>query len=62
MNTNYVWYASPNKDAEDMIDPDILSYEAIYPDEETFSKLVWLENVGDATELYSRIWTEISTQ
>lgn len=62
MNTNYVWYASPNKDAEDMIDPDILGYEAIYPDEETFSKLVWLENVGDATELYSRIWTEISTQ
>lgn len=30
MNTDYVWYASPNAAAEDMIDPEILSYEAIY--------------------------------
>jgi spermidine/putrescine-binding protein len=62
MNTNYVWYASPNSAAEEMIDPEILSYEAVYPPEDVFAKLQWLENVGDATELYSRIWTEISTQ
>jgi spermidine/putrescine-binding protein len=62
MNTNYVWYASPNAAAEEMIDPEILGYEAIYPSEEVFANLHWLENVGDATELYSRIWTEISTQ
>jgi spermidine/putrescine-binding protein len=61
-NTNFVWYASPNKSAESMINPEILSYPAIYPDEETFNKLEWFENLGDATELYSRIWTEISTQ
>jgi spermidine/putrescine-binding protein len=61
-NTNFVWYGSPNKSAESMIDPEILSYPAIYPDEETFAKLEWFENVGDATELYSRIWTEISTE
>jgi spermidine/putrescine-binding protein len=60
-NTNFVWYGSPNKSAESMINPEILSYPAIYPDEETFAKLEWFENVGDATELYSRIWTEIST-
>lgn len=62
MNTNYVWYASPNAAAEEFIDPDILGYEAVYPDEETFARLQWLENVGDDTELYSRIWTEISTE
>ena len=62
MNTNYVWYASPNAAAEEMIDPEILEYEAIYPPEEVFAKLHWLENVGEATELYSRIWTEISTE
>jgi spermidine/putrescine-binding protein len=61
-NTNFVWYASPNKSAESMINPDILSYPAIYPDAETFAKLEWFENIGDATELYSRIWTEISTE
>jgi spermidine/putrescine-binding protein len=60
-NTNWVWYASPNKTAESMINPDILSYEAIYPPPEVFDKLEWFVNVGDSTELYSRIWTEIST-
>jgi len=62
MNTDFVWYASPNAAAEEFIDPEILGYEAVYPSEEVFSRLHWLENVGDATELYSRIWTEISTQ
>ncbi len=62
MNTNYVWYASPNAAAEEFIDPEILGYEAVYPSEEVFAKLQWLENVGEATELYSRIWTEISTE
>lgn len=61
-NTNWVWYASPNAAAEDGIDPDILSYPAIYPDEETFQRLQYLENVGDATEIYSRMWTEIKTE
>jgi spermidine/putrescine transport system substrate-binding protein len=62
MNTNFVWYASPNKAAEAEIDPEILGYEAVYPSAETFAKLHWLENLGDATEIYSRIWTEISSQ
>lgn len=62
LNTNYVWYGSPNKSAEEFINPDILAYPAIYPSEETFEKLEWFENVGDATELYSRIWTEIKSE
>jgi spermidine/putrescine-binding protein len=61
-NTNWVWFGSPNKSAESMISPEILSYPAIYPDAETFAKLEWFVNVGDSTELYSRIWTEISTE
>jgi ABC-type lipoprotein export system ATPase subunit len=61
-NTNWVWYASPNAAAEDGIDPEILSYPAIYPDEETFARLQYLGNVGDATEIYSRMWTEIKTE
>jgi spermidine/putrescine-binding protein len=61
-NTNWVWYASPNAAAEDGIDPEILSYPAIYPDEETFARLQYLGTVGDATEIYSRMWTEIKTE
>ncbi len=61
-NTNWVWFGSPNKTAESMINPEILAYPAIYPSAETFEKLEWFVNVGDSTELYSRIWTEISTE
>ena len=61
-NTNWVWYASPNAAAEDGILEEILTYPAIYPDEETFARLQYLGNVGDATEMYSRMWTEIKTE
>lgn len=62
INTNYVWYASPNVSALEFIDPEILEYPAIYPSQEVFEKLEWFENVGEATELYSRIWTEIKSE
>jgi spermidine/putrescine-binding protein len=60
-NTNWVWYASPNAAAEDGILEEILTYPAIYPDEETFERLEFLGDVGEATEVYSRMWTEIKT-
>jgi len=62
MNTNWVWYASPNEAAEPEILEEILTYPAIYPDEETFERLQFLGTVGDATEIYSRMWTEIKTE
>lgn len=60
-NTNWVWYASPNAAAEDGILEEILTYPAIYPDEDTFERLEFLGDVGEATEMYSRMWTEIKT-
>lgn len=57
-NAEYVGYGSPNEAAYEFIDPDILADEGIYPNEETFSRLQWIEDVGDALELYDRIWTE----
>jgi hypothetical protein len=48
--------------AESGISEEILNYPAIYPDEETFARLECLGNVGDATEMYSRMWTEVKTE
>ena len=57
-NAEYVGYASPNTAAKEMIDPSMLS-ETIYPtDPEITSRLQWIEDVGDALELYDRVWTE----
>ena len=56
-NAEYVGYATPNKAAKEFIDPSMLS-ETIYPTGEVASRLQWIEDVGEATELYDRIWTE----
>jgi len=60
--TNYTWYGSPNKASEEFIDPEILEEPAIYPPEEVMDKLEFIRDVGDATTLYDRIWTEIKSE
>ncbi len=60
--SNYTWYGSPNKAAEEFIDAEILEEPAIYPPDEVMEKLEFLRDVGEATSLYDRIWTEIKTQ
>jgi hypothetical protein len=56
------WYASPYAASKDGIDAEIFSYPAIYPDEETFARLQYLVKVGDTTEIYSCMWTEIKSE
>ena len=58
-NSNFAWYASPNAKAEEFIDAEILEEPAIYPPAEVLERLEWLEDVGDATPLYERMWTEV---
>ncbi|OGO72124.1 MAG: hypothetical protein A2Z37_02625 [Chloroflexi bacterium RBG_19FT_COMBO_62_14] len=57
-NAEYVGYGSPNTAAYDFIDPDVLANEGIYPTAETFERLQWIEDVGDALETYDLKWTE----
>jgi spermidine/putrescine-binding protein len=57
--SNYTWYASPNSAATEFIDQEILDEPAIYPPPEVVDKLEWLQDVGDATPLYERMWTEV---
>jgi spermidine/putrescine transport system substrate-binding protein len=57
-NAEWVGYGTPNAAAKDFIDPAILEDEGIYPPEDVSARLQWIEDVGDALELYDRIWTE----
>ena len=57
-NAEWVGYATPNKAAKDVIAPDMLANEGIYPPAEVTAHLQWIEDVGDALELYDRTWTE----
>jgi spermidine/putrescine-binding protein len=55
----FVWYATPNADAFDLIDEEITGDPSIYPPDETYERLTFIAPLGDATELYSRTWTEV---
>lgn len=57
-NAEYVGYATPNKAAKEFIDPEMLANEGVYPPAEVEARLQWIEDVGEALELYDRIWTE----
>ena len=57
-NAEWVGYATPNKAAKDVLDPDMLANESIYPPADVAQHLQWIEDVGPALELYDRIWTE----
>lgn len=60
--SNYTWYASPNDAANEFIDAEILEDPAIYPPPEVMDKLEFIRDVGEATTLYDRLWTEIKTE
>jgi spermidine/putrescine-binding protein len=60
--TNYTWYGSPNKASTEFIDEEILEEPAIYPPPEVMEKLEFLADVGEATMLYDRMWTEVKLQ
>lgn len=57
-NAEFVGYGTPNEAAKALLPSDMLNNPGIYPPAETFARLQWIEDVGDALELYDRIWTE----
>jgi spermidine/putrescine transport system substrate-binding protein len=57
-NAEWVGYGTPNAASKEFIDPDVLADEGIYPPPEVATRLQWIEDVGDALELYDRVWTE----
>ena len=60
--TNYVWYASANTPALELIDQEILDDPGIFPSEEVKSNL-WVAPVYNAREdrAINRAWTRIKT-
>ncbi|MEZ4676347.1 MAG: spermidine/putrescine ABC transporter substrate-binding protein [Caldilineaceae bacterium] len=62
MISNFNYYASPNQAAEEFIDEEVTGDPGIYPSEETLAKMEFLEELGEGTLLWDRIWTEIKSE
>ena len=60
--TNFTFYGSPNKAAQEFIEPDILSDPGIYPPPEVMDKLEMMKPLGETIFVYDRMWTEIKSQ
>lgn len=58
--TNYVWYGSPNKAAEEFIDPDILADPGIYPPEGT-NLFTFTISSNDIERVKTSTWTAIKS-
>lgn len=60
--TNYIWYANPNKAAEEFVDPEILNDPAVYPDEETMKRMFpAVERTDEVQRVITREWTRLKT-
>ncbi len=61
-NVNYVYYASGNLAAQEMIDPEVLEDPSIYPTPEVDAKtFVLVARSPEFSELMTRAWTRIKT-
>lgn len=57
--TNFTFYASPNRAAEDDIFDEILTDPAIYPPEDVQENLEFIRAVGDAFQHYEAGWNRL---
>ncbi|AFY76185.1 spermidine/putrescine-binding periplasmic protein [Pleurocapsa sp. PCC 7327] len=62
--SNFIKYATPNKMAleKGLINKEDLKNPGIYPSAETFDKMTFIKDVGEANQLYDQAWTEIKAE
>jgi spermidine/putrescine-binding protein len=54
-------YSSPNRAALALLPPEVRGNAAIFPPPDVMTRLELIEDLGEATLLYDRIWTEVKT-
>ncbi len=54
-------YSSPNRAARAFLPASILDNPAIFPPEDVLDRLELIKDIGEATVLYDRLWTEVKT-
>lgn len=54
-------YINPNTEARKLIDKETLANIAIYPPAEEMKRVESLADIGDAVQLYDRIWSEVKS-
>lgn len=59
-NADYIWYATPNKKALDLIDPEAREDKTLYPDDEIINKLEVFKALDkESTILYNDLFLDL---
>ena len=54
-------YSTPNRAAIPLLPESIRSNPAIFPPADVLARLELIEDLGEATVLYDRLWTEVKS-
>jgi spermidine/putrescine-binding protein len=54
-------YSTPNRAAVALLPPDVRGNAAIFPPDDVVARTELIEDLGEATVLYDRLWTEVKT-
>lgn len=54
-----LWYASPNRAAQELIDPEVLASPGVNPPPEILAKSEFFSDMGELTRLVQSIWNEL---
>jgi spermidine/putrescine transport system permease protein len=54
-------YSSPNQAAWPLLPADLRNNPAVFPPREVLDRLETVLDVGEATVLFDRLWTEVKT-
>jgi spermidine/putrescine transport system permease protein len=54
-------YSSPNRAALPLLPPNIRTHPAIFPPADVLARTELIEDLGETTVLYDRLWTEVKT-
>lgn len=60
--SEFVLYATPNDAALEFLPEEVRNNTGVFPPQDVLDKTEYIEDVGEATQLYERIWTEIKAQ
>ncbi len=60
--TNHSYYPNSNEAANPFIKPEILQNRAVYPDQQSLDRCEFVTELGQASQLLDRYWTEIKSR
>jgi spermidine/putrescine-binding protein len=60
--SEFVFYATPNTAAVELLPDEVKNNSGIYPPQDALANAEFLQDLGEVTALYERIWTEIKAE